>query len=326
MNENYLKDLFIDEVKGALHDDCVTEEKVEEKIRQAQLGGEGEVDLSMYAKAAEVTQLKSDFDEHTHTASDVGAMAQKTGYITGTIKEFVKSLKGNASGMVAYSDVSDASSEIPDGFLLYNRTDGFSGFVYFMAFYMGRFKFGHYDTITDEINWGYGSDSFLPLTGGTLTGNSLGLRNGLAKLTAGDDFAQLESYKGTAGDTNNRRLVALKNSNDIANALQVIDWASGISKYYNVYGDHNKTRGSYTGNGQSGDRHISTGGLGSVIAIWGHAYFSLVGEYGGFSVYYDGNMVGLKNSDCTFVNGILYLRSASERINGNGLTYYYQVL
>lgn len=63
INNNYLKDLFIDEVKGALHDDCISEEKVEEKIRQAQIGGDGEVDLSMYAKATEVAQLKSDLNE-----------------------------------------------------------------------------------------------------------------------------------------------------------------------------------------------------------------------------------------------------------------------
>lgn len=65
MNENYLKDLFVDEVKGALNGGCsgdhVTEELVDEKIAQAQIGGD--VDLSAYAKKEDVTELKDALNE-----------------------------------------------------------------------------------------------------------------------------------------------------------------------------------------------------------------------------------------------------------------------
>ena len=60
MNNDYLKDMFVDEVKGSLNGGCsgdhITEEIVDEKILEAQLGGE--VDLSDYAKKEEVTKLK----------------------------------------------------------------------------------------------------------------------------------------------------------------------------------------------------------------------------------------------------------------------------
>ena len=102
----------------------------------------------------------------------------------------------------------------------------------------------------------------LPIKGGTLTGNNIGLLNGQGKVTAGTDFIQLETYK-KVNDTSNRRLLALKESNAIGDSLQVVDWTDGTPNYYSIYGEHNKPTpaeigaptvkyGSYAGNSKYG--------------------------------------------------------------------------
>lgn len=97
----------------------------------------------------------------------------------------------------------------------------------------------------------------LPLDGSVpMSGGSISLRNGIGKLTVGDAFTQLETYKGEAGDTGNRRVLSLKNDNDINASLQIADWIDGASVYYRVYHQGNKptpsdigaaTTASYTG-------------------------------------------------------------------------------
>lgn len=93
--------------------------------------------------------------------------------------------------------------------------------------------------------------------GDTISGKYLAFYNGLGKVTTGDDFLQFEAYK-TAGDTNNRRVLALKSSNDVEHCLQVADWAGGTSKYYDLFGKHNLPNpaqiatGSYEGAGNVG--------------------------------------------------------------------------
>lgn len=111
MSKNYLEDLFIEEVKGALNNG-VTEEFVKEKILEAQLGGgDGPVDLSAYAKQEEVTQLKSDLGEFLYELEPTSSSANSIrvdiydNYVKGS-KVYVRivsisggtALKGNIYG------------------------------------------------------------------------------------------------------------------------------------------------------------------------------------------------------------------------------------
>lgn len=110
---------------------------------------------------------------------------------------------------------------------------------------------GNWDIIDEELAKKYDADNkpspndlgAVSKAGDTMTGNSLGLLNGQGKITVGTDFIQLESYK-TVGDTNNRRLLALKDSNDLHSSLQIVDWTDGSSDYYKIYGEHNITKGT----------------------------------------------------------------------------------
>jgi hypothetical protein len=116
------------------------------------------------------------------------------------------------------------------------------------------------DITSINPNWDIIDESLqarLPLDGSVpMSGGSISLRNGIGKLTVGDTFTQLESYKSEVGDTGNRRVLALNNGNDIKNALQIADWTDGTSAYYKIYHQGNKpsptdigaaTTASYTG-------------------------------------------------------------------------------
>ena len=93
---------------------------------------------------------------------------------------------------------------------------------------------------------------------------------------------------------------------------------------YTLHGTHNKPSGSYTGNGSSESRTISTGGIGNVCFIWGYGYSGYVTPAGMFSIsttssgyYY--------SPDITFKDGAITMASESNYVNKSGVTYNYQV-
>ena len=169
---------------------------------------------------------------------------------------------------------------------------------------------------------------FLPLDGSAgMTGNGLGLLSGKSKVTAGNDFIQLENYKGNAGDTSNRRVLALKSSNDVQDALQIVDWSSGRSNYYKVHGAHNKPSASYTGNGNATSRTISTGGSGNLLCVTSSTgILCFVFKWGAVSFATSNDITWYSASEIMFESGVLTLKSTANAVNKSGTTYNYQVL
>lgn len=82
----------------------------------------------------------------------------------------------------------------------------------------------------------------LPIEGGTLTGKSIYYANGQARVLGDTNRIQFETYN-TAGDTNNRRILHIRNSNHsesgVADALALYDVVSGEQTIYKLYGEHN---------------------------------------------------------------------------------------
>ena len=92
-----------------------------------------------------------------------------------------------------------------------------------------------------------------------------------------------------------------------------------------MYGAHNKPTGSYTGDGTTGSRTVSTGGVGGVILIRslkGHAIVTPT-----CAVLFKSGGVSLSSYNAAhYNNGSLGLATADECLNASGVTYYYHHL
>jgi hypothetical protein len=105
-------------------------------------------------------------------------------------------------------------------------------------------------------------------------------------------------------------------------------WADGTLTWgnKNLFGEHNKPCGSYTGNGDS-SRTVNLGGTGCAIYIYATdlSYEGFITRNGGFGyeTYVDGSVV-IESTGGYFEDGFLYLHSS--KCNQSGKTYKYQVL
>jgi len=186
-------------------------------------------------------------------------------------------------------------------------------------------------------------DGFLPMSSGTLSGNlNIKKTTGDAGVTFvreetnGQAWAIITSnayqmaVRKTYGDaTNERRLYIYSHAGQTnpINAIRFYDVTDGSGVLYNLFGDHNKPKGSYTGNGGSASRTISTGGIGSAIAIWSDNGLAIVTPAGAVKKTVTGTSAsGVAQSGCTFENGVLTIASTDTCLNASGITYNYQVL
>lgn len=297
INNNYLKDLFIDEVKGALHDDCVTEEKVEEKIRQAQLGGEGEVDLSMYAKAAEVTQLKSDFAEHT-TEDFI------------TVGDGLKAVQ----------------TKVGTNLYRFMFTSTYDGYPYKMELWRSPDEGAtwQHDKTIDLAN-------LFTNDGGTLSGD-LGIRDLFVK-RADNGYTHIvknhnaEVDYGTEivdydGNGNYARLLLCANTSVERQLVLAPTGRNGAV----IFGEHNKPSGTYVGNGTADERWIEVGGIGRFLLIktYGHG-FAILTDVGGVMVAGGTLVEPISASEAIYQSGQLMLKTNKSVLNQNGVAIIYTV-
>lgn len=180
-----------------------------------------------------------------------------------------------------------------------------------------------------------GWNSYLPLTGGTLSGDvtisdanttapGMYLGNSVAGEGAGmvyfkdDKSACIVAQSGS----NYSALYLYPNNADKNKAQLVINneiWA-------NIFGEHNKPSGSYTGNGSATSRQINTGGLGKVCYVYGGGHNAIVGYNGAIWWNSSGEGGFSPRSEVTFDNGILYMSNTLTAFNTSGYSYGYQVL
>lgn len=86
-----------------------------------------------------------------------------------------------------------------------------------------------------------------------------------------------------------------------------------------------KPSGSYTGNGDATQRKIYTGGIGSVVAIWGGNQISFLTANGGINC--NQNAVSpIPIVQAYFRNGVIVIQTTASSVNANTINYNYQVL
>ena len=121
-----------------------------------------------------------------------------------------------------------------------------------------------------------------------------------------------------------------KETVDLYKMVRVEVCTNGSKTAYNIFGEHNKPSGSYTGNGSSTTRTINIGGVGNILYISSPYGFGFVTADGGFFVQasYDTTayVVSYSSSYIKFVDGVLTIESSSSYINSSSYTYTYRVL
>lgn len=105
-------------------------------------------------------------------------------------------------------------------------------------------------------------------------------------------------------------------------------WADNVKFKNNViHHAGNKPSGTYTGNGSSASRTISTGGIGRMLLVYpeGSNEFVIVTPQGAIRKT-SSTLAGLKADYAYYVNGELHLATSGNGLNDSGVTYYYQCI
>lgn len=105
-------------------------------------------------------------------------------------------------------------------------------------------------------------------------------------------------------------------------------------KTVHLFGEHNKPRGTYTGNGSSSVRYIETSGIGSLLLIYSDDGSAIVSPVGALILTADGKVESLAhrpdltipNDTAVFIDGVFVMYTNNISLNKSGQTYYYQVL
>lgn len=174
------------------------------------------------------------------------------------------------------------------------------------------------------------ADEYLPLTGGTLTGNLVVpnvvcfANNGFVGSYGNEAFLE------ALDDTNNKRQISvskISSNSDLAQSLKISEVINGVWNSKNIFGEHNKPTGVYTGNGSATARTINTGGIGDCIMVWSHnGTIAIVGTAGGCIGAIQGTPTGLNQENAYISNGTLIISTDSRLLNENGVYYNYRVL
>lgn len=168
---------------------------------------------------------------------------------------------------------------------------------------------------------GYDNTAFFKAVGGTITGKTT-FRSGYATQISIDravdgaipwvSFLANEVLNGQVGLDSNGNLVLLKSSS--SNQKTVLDTG-------------NKPSGTYIGNGESSERHIATGGIGSALLVYTDSSASIILPNGGIVIYGDNTTPSIMIKKVThFVNGDYYINGNVPYINASGVTYKWEVL
>ena len=253
------------------------------------------------------------------SASDVGAVSQAptNGLSTSILEEALKVANGVYHYILNGSDYTGEdlpnSSYAYSSCTIYRRSKsvikvfiyGIEGLPTICNYYNGS-------------SWSGWTTEFLPLTGGTLSG-ILYLQNH-GYINANEEYLYLvHQYNDIV------KYLAVSANYGATDAVKLIH--SGV-KAYNIYGEHNKPSGSYTGNGSATERIINTGGFGFALLVVGGGHSTIIFPSGGIGVSKNGSNVNkLTESEGIYFSGGTYrMATTSGFVNQNGTVYNWFVL
>ena len=119
---------------------------------------------------------------------------------------------------------------------------------------------------------------------------------------------------------------SLAHENSVPLMHLLSSWTSDGKCYY-TFGEHNKPVGSYIGDGST-ERHITTGGIGNVLAVWSSDVldFGALIMPSGAIFFRGGTLQTASKPVCYFENGGLHIYGNYITLNEANKTYKYQVL
>lgn len=182
--------------------------------------------------------------------------------------------------------------------------------------------------------WHSGKDLFLPLDGSVPMSGALKMEGSSLILGKESEWGS-GHYSSINQDPQNVRIMTRYNgiareyffgdaSKNLAETIRFYDASSGVGKYYNIFGEHNKPSGSYTGNGSATSRTINIASIGAGILIISDNGMAIVTSAGAI-MGYGTTISGLGSGTVTFKDGVLTLKTADNKLNANGVYYDYQV-
>lgn len=173
--------------------------------------------------------------------------------------------------------------------------------------------------------WSDWKDGYLPITGGTITGSSLDLLGGYGRWQANDKQTLLTARNTETGTTRGIQIHNDTANTTLSGAYKFLNYDGNEWKYYNIFGEHNKPHGSYTGNGSETSRTINVGGIGDMLFIRSSKGCVLVTGRG--SIAWNGSTASsISTTYATFTSGVLTLKSTDEKLNYSGIEYTYVLL
>lgn len=171
--------------------------------------------------------------------------------------------------------------------------------------------------------------------GDTMTGN-LHLRKENALITLGTDSnnranirftpnARATDIINTKDGTDTTLSLTNEKDNDLRTLLRL--WLSN-GTCFNIFGEHNKPTGSYSGRSGQSEQKIQIGGMGNVLLITSSSGdLTFVTITGARSLWSNSNYFNASPaSTANFTDGVLTVKDGTIGISVDGVTYYYQVL
>lgn len=102
-------------------------------------------------------------------------------------------------------------------------------------------------------------------------------------------------------------------------------WDEPTARLCQIYGEHNKPSGSYTGNGSATTREINIGGIGGELLITNNYGDTAKVTKNGAIINKAGTLSAVASSKAKFVDGKLTLATTETALNENTRVYTYEV-
>ena len=172
-------------------------------------------------------------------------------------------------------------------------------------------------------------NGYLPLTGGTITGNYFGMADHYGYVYANGDETKIGAHNTQEKSPTDERALTIRTSakTELAKAFYFKDKVNGTTKDYFIFGEHNKPSGTYTGNGSATERTINIGGFCGAVLVTSTSGAAILMSTGGIGQA-GSTLKGIAWGQGYYnVGGSkLVIKTDDALLNANGTTYAWRAL
>ena len=161
---------------------------------------------------------------------------------------------------------------------------------------------------------------------GTHTGDLNLISNGGAIGAVGSGY--ILRYNADKSEMTYAQVFPSDEKTNLAKRFRLYTYANNKETGYNIYGEHNKPSGSYTGNGSATERKIETGSVGRLIYLYNQANgYGAIAWGNGALLFHGSTVTTLGGAECNVsVSGVITLNTDNVFLNQNGATIIYYAL